>query len=113
MPTVFLVVSVIGVLFTLNAFRPPRRPEILSVAVFFAGWLTSELPVHHIVWQFVATVIFAGLGVVVFVIAFSLVVRLAPLNLWKEIGQERNIAAAILAGAVALGLCWIIAATMH
>jgi putative membrane protein len=58
-------------------------------------------------------VIFAGLGILIFVIAFSLVVRLAPLNLWKEIGQERNMAAAILAGAVALGLCWIIAATMH
>lgn len=57
--------------------------------------------------------IFAGLGILVFVLAFSLVVRLAPLNLWKEIGQERNVAAAILAGAVALGLCWIIAATMH
>ena len=57
--------------------------------------------------------IFAGLGIVVFVIAFSLVVRLAPLDLWKEIGQEHNTAAAILAGAVALGICWIIAATMH
>ena len=57
--------------------------------------------------------IFAGLGIVVFIIAFALAIRLAPLDLWKEIGQERNIAAAILAGAVALGLCWIIAATMH
>jgi len=58
-------------------------------------------------------IIFAGLGVVVFIVAFSLVVRLAPLDLWKEIAHERNIAAAILAGAVALGICWIIAATMH
>jgi len=57
--------------------------------------------------------IFAALGVLVFVIAFSLVIRLAPVDLWKEIKQERNVAAAILAGAVALGLCWIIAATMH
>lgn len=57
--------------------------------------------------------IFAGLGVVLFVIAFSLVVRLSPLNLWKEIGEQRNVAAAILAGAVALGICWIIAATLH
>ena len=58
-------------------------------------------------------IIFAALGVLIFVIAFSLVVRLAPLDLWKEIVQERNVAAAILAGAVALGICWIIAATMH
>ena len=58
-------------------------------------------------------IIFAALGVLIFVIAFSLVIRLAPLDLWKEIAQERNVAAAILAGAVALGICWIIAATMH
>ena len=57
--------------------------------------------------------LFCGLGVIVFVLAFSLVIRLAPLNLWKEIGEQRNVAAAILAGAVALGLCWIIAATLH
>jgi uncharacterized membrane protein YjfL (UPF0719 family) len=57
--------------------------------------------------------IFAGLGIIVFVIAFSLVVKLAPIDLWKQIGEERNLAAAILAGAVALGICWIIAATLH
>ena len=57
--------------------------------------------------------IFAGLGIIVFIIAFSLVVKLSPLDLWKEIGEGRNLAAAILAGAVALGLCWIIAATLH
>lgn len=57
--------------------------------------------------------IFAGLGAIVFVVAFAIVVRLAPFDLWKEIVHEHNVAAAILAGAVALGLCWIIAATMH
>jgi len=57
--------------------------------------------------------IFAALGVVVFVISFAIVVRIAPFDLWKEIVHEHNVAAAILAGAVALGLCWIIAATMH
>ena len=56
--------------------------------------------------------IFAALGIVVFVIAFSLVVKLSPIDLWKQIG-EGNAAAAILAGAVALGICWIIAATLH
>ena len=56
--------------------------------------------------------IFCGLGVIVFIIAFSLVVKLAPMDLWQQI-RENNTAAAILAGAVALGLCWIIAATMH
>jgi uncharacterized membrane protein YjfL (UPF0719 family) len=57
--------------------------------------------------------IFCGLGIIVFIVAFSLVIKLAPLDLWKEIGEQRNVAAGILAGAVALGICWIIAATMH
>ena len=57
--------------------------------------------------------LFAGLGVLVFASAFTILVKLAPFDLWKEIVHEHNVAAAILAGAVALGLCWIIAATMH
>ena len=57
--------------------------------------------------------IFAGLGVLAFIAASAVVSKLAPFDVWKEIVQERNVAAAILAGAVALGLCWIIAATMH
>jgi putative membrane protein len=57
--------------------------------------------------------IFAVVGAVVFVVAFAIMVRLAPFDLWKEIVHEHNVAAAILAGAVVLGLCWIIAATMH
>ena len=57
--------------------------------------------------------IFAALGIVVFVVAFAILIKLAPLDVWKEIGQERNVAAALLAAAVALGVCWIIAAAMH
>jgi len=57
--------------------------------------------------------IFAGLGVVIFIVAASTVSKLLPFDLRKEIIQERNLAAAILAGAVALALGWIIAATMH
>jgi uncharacterized membrane protein YjfL (UPF0719 family) len=57
--------------------------------------------------------VFAVLGVLVFVIAMAIVAKLAPFHVWKEIVQERNVAAAILAGAVALGLCWIIASAMH
>ncbi|MHB8464738.1 MAG: alpha/beta hydrolase [Acidimicrobiales bacterium] len=61
MPTALLVVSVIGLLFTINAWRP-ARVEVLSVVTFFAGWLTSELPLHHLAWQAVATGFFIASG---------------------------------------------------
>jgi putative membrane protein len=57
--------------------------------------------------------IYATIGIAVFAVAFSILSKLMPFDLWKEIAHEHNVAAAVFAGAVALGLCWIIAATMH
>jgi acetyl esterase/lipase len=62
MPEAFLIVSLIGVAFTLNAYRPRRRQSVLVVPSFFAGWLTSELAAHHIAWQAVATIGFVAAG---------------------------------------------------
>jgi acetyl esterase/lipase len=62
MPWIFLAVSIWGALFTWNARRPLFRARFLSVPVFFAGWLTSELAAHHIVWQALATLAFVWAG---------------------------------------------------
>ncbi|MFP6639641.1 MAG: alpha/beta hydrolase, partial [Myxococcota bacterium] len=61
-PSLFLAVSLIGGLFTLNAYVPQRRTGPLVIPSFFFGWLTSELPVHHIAWQLVATAVFVWAG---------------------------------------------------
>jgi putative membrane protein len=57
--------------------------------------------------------IFATLGVMAFLAALAVAIKLAPFDVWKQVVEERNTAVAIVAGAVALGLCWIIAAAMH
>jgi uncharacterized membrane protein YjfL (UPF0719 family) len=57
--------------------------------------------------------IFAVLGIVIYAIALAVMVKLPPFDLWKEIVTERNVAAGIVAGAAALGLAWIVAATVH
>ena len=49
--------------------------------------------------------IFTVVGVGVFVAVLALLAKLAPFDLWREIAQEHNVAAAIFAGAVALGVC--------
>jgi len=58
-------------------------------------------------------VIFASLGIALFAVAFAILLKLTPLRLWREIVEERNVAAAIFAGAVAIGICLIVAAAMH
>jgi putative membrane protein len=66
----------------------------------------SDLPI-------VNALLYSVLGIILFLVAFAVVRKLIPLDLWKEIGQERNVAVAILAAAAILGLSWIIAATLH
>jgi acetyl esterase/lipase len=57
----FLAVSLVGAWFTVNAYRPSRRWQLLTLS-FFAGWFTSELAVFHVAWQAAATVVFVWLG---------------------------------------------------
>ena len=58
----FLGVSLVGAVFTLNAFMPVRRIPVLFVPSFFGSWLTAELAIHHLVWQSIATVFFVQFG---------------------------------------------------
>jgi uncharacterized membrane protein YjfL (UPF0719 family) len=58
-------------------------------------------------------ILFASLGVAVFAVAFSIVSRILPFDLKKDVAEDRNVAAAIVIAAFALGLAWIVATTMH
>jgi acetyl esterase/lipase len=58
----FLTVSLAGAWFTFNAFNPMLVQRRRSVISFFAGWLTAELALHHVVWQGGAAVVFIALG---------------------------------------------------
>ena len=57
-------------------------------------------------------VIFAVLGIVLAVLGYKVLDKCTPGDLSKEILENKNVAAAILAAAVILGLCVIIAAAM-
>ena len=58
----FLAVTLVGAWFTFNAYLPVRARGTLIGGSFFAGWLTSELSIHHFAWQLAATVAFVAFG---------------------------------------------------
>jgi len=60
-----------------------------------------------------AALVFAFIGIVVFVGAFVVIDKLTPYDLWREIVQEKNLALAVLVGAMSIGICIIIAAAVH
>ena len=66
-----------------------------------------------IVQNMQAAIVFAAIGIVVFVGAFVLIDKMTPYDLWKEIVEEKNLALAVLVGAMSIGLCIIIAAAVH
>lgn len=59
------------------------------------------------------SVVFAAIGIVIFVIFFIILDWITPYDLWKELNEEKNVALAIVVGAVALGICIIIASAIH
>ena len=61
----------------------------------------------------VNAIVFSFLGVLIFWICFKMMDRLTPYLLWKEIIEEHNTALAIVVGALSLGICLIIAASIH
>ena len=62
MSWLYLTLSVWGAAFTWNALHPIREHPRWASLSFLAGWLTGELPLHHIAWQVVATLFFASAG---------------------------------------------------
>lgn len=60
-----------------------------------------------------STLLYAVVGIVVFAIGFIVLDLLTPGKLWQEIHEKQNVAVAVFAGAVAIGLAMIVAAAIH
>ena len=61
----------------------------------------------------VSSVVFAGIGIVVFGVAFLLMTKLAPFSVKKEIEEDQNTALGIIMAGVIIGCSIIIAAAIH
>jgi uncharacterized membrane protein YjfL (UPF0719 family) len=61
----------------------------------------------------VGTLVYSGIGIMIMVIAFVVIDKLTPYDLWKELCENRNQPVATLAAAIFLGVSIIIAAAIH
>jgi len=59
------------------------------------------------------TVIFVAIGLVVFAVAFFIVVLVAPFSVKKEIEDDQNTALAIIIGSLIIGVALIISAAIQ
>lgn len=62
---------------------------------------------------FVGSILFALIGVMVFWVCFVIIDKLTPYDLWKEIVEEKNVALAIVVGAMCIAIGLIVSAAVH
>ena len=61
----------------------------------------------------VNSLIYSLLGIAVFWISFIIIDKLTPYDLWGEINREKNVALAIVVGAMCIAIGLIIASAIH
>jgi putative membrane protein len=61
----------------------------------------------------VGTVLYSVIGVVIMFLAFVVIDKITPYDLWKELCENRNQPIATLAAAIFIGIAIIIAAAIH
>jgi uncharacterized membrane protein YjfL (UPF0719 family) len=62
---------------------------------------------------FFGSMLYALIGVLVFLICFVIVDKLTPYQLWQQIVGEKNVALAIVVGSIAISIGLIVAAAIH
>lgn len=60
-----------------------------------------------------ASVLYAVIGVVVLWVSFVIIDKLTPYKLWEEIVEKKNLALAVVVGAMFIAIGQIVAAAIH
>lgn len=78
--------------------------------------VTPNVPVaqfDQILKTLVAALAFSALGLVLFAVAFLIIVKVSPFSLRKEIEEDQNTALAIIIASVIIGIALIVSAAIH
>ena len=62
---------------------------------------------------FFGSMLFALMGVAIFWICFVIIDKLTPYDLWAELIEKKNLALAIVVGAMCIAIGLIVAASVH
>ncbi len=61
----------------------------------------------------VSALAFSALGLLLFAVAFFIIVKVTPFSLRKEIEEDQNTALAIIIASVIIGIALIVSAAIH
>jgi putative membrane protein len=71
------------------------------------------VPLEQLANLVLQTLIFAVIGILIFALAFWIIVKATPFSVRKEIEEDHNVAIAIVIGAIILGIALVVAAAIQ
>jgi uncharacterized membrane protein YjfL (UPF0719 family) len=71
------------------------------------------VPMNQMVDLIVETLAFTLIGLILFAIAFWIIVKVSPFSIRKELEDDQNIALGIVIAAVIIGISLIVSAAIH
>ncbi len=84
----------------------------INSAAMVVAQVKVESSMHLLGEHLLAAIIFSLVGIAFFFISLLIMDKLTPFSIIKEIGEEHNVAIAIIFGAIVLGISIIIAASI-
>jgi putative membrane protein len=75
--------------------------------------LALIVPIDQLLNLVLTTLVFSLVGIILFALAFFIIVKIAPFSTRKEIEEDQNTALAILIGSVIIGIALIVASAVH
>lgn len=86
---------------------------MISLLTFVSPMLGMIVKLDELLPVLLTTVIFVAIGLIVFAIAFLIVVLISPFSVKKEIEEDQNTALAVIIGALIIGIAMIISAAIQ
>jgi putative membrane protein len=78
-----------------------------------ASTIAIVVPMSQLVDLILTTLAFTLFGLIMFAIAFVIIVKVSPFSIRKEIEDDQNTSLAIIIGSVIIGIALIVAAAVH
>ena len=88
------------------------EPVVYSAMPMSHSVLTA-VPLSQLGGLVIQTLIFALMGIVIFGIAFWVIVKVTPFSVRKEIEEDQNVAMAVLIGAIIIAIAIVLAAAIQ
>ena len=71
------------------------------------------VPLNQMLDLIVETLAFTIIGLILFAVAYGIIVKVSPFSIRKELEEDQNIALGIVIASVIIGISLIVAAAVH